>query len=314
MGSDNNGNDDNTKNVGLKKNFTDGGGERLNKNKLRYDLVHPKAHEDLVKTLTKGAEKYADRNWERGMNWSTVLESLKRHISAFEKGDDYDFDPECEDCKKGTCVNHTGLLHVSLASCNLHFLNAYYYMYPQGDNRAKRFLNLPKIGLDIDGVLADWMGAWRDTEKRTTTPESWCFDANILDKIEAMRNSVSQHNTNISVLDEFYLGIDRLVDPCDIPFEPDCYITARPVDTAITIKWLELNGFPIKPVYTVPPRSSKVEAAKEAGVEIFIDDSYTNFIDLTKNGITTYLFTTEQNKNFDVGHLRLNSLKDLPLL
>lgn len=308
MSSDNVGNIDNN------KNFTDGGGKRLNKNKLRYDLVHPKAHEDFVKTLTKGAEKYVDRNWERGMDWSTVLESLKRHIAAFEKGLDYDFDPECEECKKGTCVNHTGLLHVSLASCNLHFLNAYYYMYPQGDNRNKRFLNLPKIGLDIDDVLADWMGAWCDKENIQTAPETWWFDSKIMDKIERMSNSLSESNPVISELDEFYLGLDRLVDPCDIPFEPHCYITARPVDTVITTKWLEMHGFPIKPIYTVPQDSSKVEVAKKAGVEIFIDDSYTNFIDLTKNGITTYLFTTKQNKNFEVGHLRLNSLKTLPLL
>jgi hypothetical protein len=192
-----------------------GGGLRFNEGKLRYDLEHPLARRDLVKVLTYGANKYTlynedgsikekgDRNWEKGMNWTTVIASAKRHLDALERGEDYDFDPECEGCKSGFCQTHSGQLHVSLLQTNAHFLNAYYYIYPQGDDRKKWYLNI---------------------------------------------------------------------------------------------------------------RESKLQAAKEAGVEIFVDDSYGNFVDLNNNGVTCYLRSTRQNERYNVGHLRINDLNDLPFL
>ena len=66
----------------------DGGGLRHNTGKLRYDLVPAYAQEQYVRVLTRGAQKYAERNWERGMKWSTCLASLKRHIAAYERGED----------------------------------------------------------------------------------------------------------------------------------------------------------------------------------------------------------------------------------
>jgi uncharacterized HAD superfamily protein len=65
--------------------------------------------------------------------------------------------------------------------------------------------------------------------------------------------------------------------PKDIPFEPHCYVTSRPVDTAITEQWLDKHGYPARPVITVPLGASKVEAIREAGVEIFVDDRFDNF-------------------------------------
>ena len=46
-------------------------GLRFNDGKSRYDLITPFALEQLAKVLTKGAEKYAERNWELGMKCST---------------------------------------------------------------------------------------------------------------------------------------------------------------------------------------------------------------------------------------------------
>lgn len=37
-----------------------------------------------------GAMKYADRNWEKGLPWQQMIDSLKRHIEDFERGSDYD--------------------------------------------------------------------------------------------------------------------------------------------------------------------------------------------------------------------------------
>jgi hypothetical protein len=284
-----------------------GGGLRFNKGKLRYDLVHPKAHEDMVDILTMGAEKYFDRNWENGLSWTSVLASLKRHIAAIEKGEDYDYDPNCPECVAGTCKSHSGRLHIAHAACNVHFLNAFYYIFPQGDDRPKRYLKLPKIGIDVDGVLADFTGSWSKLYPEiSATPNSWYLDRKVGKRFEEMRAN--------GTLNDFYLNIEPLMKPEDMPFEPSCYITSRPVPQEITEQWLDNNHFPARKVISLDIKQSKVEAAKDAGVEIFIDDSYENFVELNKAGICTYLYSAPWNKRYDVGHMRLNSLKDLSLL
>lgn len=270
-----------------------GAGLRFNKGKLRYDLVHPKAHEDMVDVLTMGAEKYFDRNWENGLSWCSVLASMKRHIAAIERGEDYD--PE------------SGRLHIAHVACNAHFLNSFYYTFPQGDDRPKRFLKIPKIGLDIDGILADFTGAWNELYPEILVePNSWYLDRKIGERFNIMKRD--------GVLDDFYLNIKPLIKPEELPFEPCCYITSRPVTKEITEQWLDKHHFPTRKVYSIGLRESKVEVAKEVGVEIFIDDSYDNFVDLNNNGIFTYLFSASWNSRYDVGHMRLNSLKDIPLL
>ena len=57
-----------------------GEGLRFNSDKPRYDLLHPVAQAGIVSVLTAGAKKYAPRNWEKGMNWSTILSSMKKHL------------------------------------------------------------------------------------------------------------------------------------------------------------------------------------------------------------------------------------------
>ena len=119
-------------------------GLRFNEGKNRLDLIPPFAIEQLGHVLTKGAAKYAPRNWEKGMKWTSVLASMKRHILAFEKGQDYD--PE------------SGLLHMSHVLCNAAFLVEYYKIYPQGDDRPHHYRDAPRIGLDVDEVVFDQTG------------------------------------------------------------------------------------------------------------------------------------------------------------
>lgn len=283
-----------------------GDGLRFNQGKLRYDLVHPQAHADMVDVLTYGATKYFDRNWENGFSWESVIASAKRHLAAIEAGEDYDTDPNCQGCKDGTCKNHSGRLHVANLACNVHFLNAFYYIFPQGDDRPKRFLNLPKIGLDIDGVLADFTLSWHEIYGTPIEPSTWYFDRKMGERFQEMR----ENNT----LNDFYLKLKPYFKAEELPFVPHCYITSRPVPKEVTEDWLDINGFPSRKVYSLDVLQSKVELAREAGIEIFIDDAYQNFVELNKAGITTFLYTQPWNKMYDVGHLRINSLKDLPLL
>lgn len=111
------------------------GGRRKNAGKLRADLVPASWDEALAAVLTKGAAKYADRNWEKGMEFGVCLGSLKRHLIKFMKGEDIDVGtPE----DPGTMEPHTALIAV-----NALFILEYQRRIAAGtlpaslDNRAK---------------------------------------------------------------------------------------------------------------------------------------------------------------------------------
>lgn len=66
------------------------GGLRYNKGKIQYELIPTEWDRALAEVMTKGAEKYAKRNWEKGMAWSIPVGCLKRHLIAFLDGERYD--------------------------------------------------------------------------------------------------------------------------------------------------------------------------------------------------------------------------------
>jgi len=65
-------------------------GVKYDGGKPRWDLLPPDAMLELVKVYTRGAEKYADRNWEEGMEYHRVLRALKSHLNKWELGDSMD--------------------------------------------------------------------------------------------------------------------------------------------------------------------------------------------------------------------------------
>jgi len=168
-------------------------------------------------------------------------------------------------------------------------------------------MKMLNIGLDIDGVLADFTRGWNKVyPDAPAMPDHYNYDPLMGQRFKAMKAA--------GTLDDFFLNLQPLMLPSELPFIPKGYVTARPVDTKITEQWLSIIGFPKKKVITVPWGVSKVDAMKEAGIEIFIDDFYDNFKELNDAGITTYLYTAPWNMMHDVGDLRLNSLKDILLL
>lgn len=74
-------------------------------------LLPPLALLGVARVMTRGAEKYSPRNWERGMAHSRLLSSLLRHVVAVMAGED--LDPE------------TGLDHIDHAACNALMLSEY---------------------------------------------------------------------------------------------------------------------------------------------------------------------------------------------
>lgn len=261
-------------------------GSRFNNGKLRYDLLEPFAIEQLVRVFTKGADKYAPNNWLRGLPWMDVVASLERHIAEFKKGDDFD--------------SETGLLHMAHAAWNALAIVSYYKHRPEFDNRRHGYLMRPKIGLDIDEVLADWVGHWISYHGQSDRPESWNFDRDIGKKFEEMKDNK-----------DFWTSIPVKTKPSDIPFEPHCYITSRSIPVEWTKEWLDKNKFPAQPVYSVNFEKSKLQVAKESGIDWYVDDRYENFVELNNAGICTFLFDSPHNQRYNVGFKRIKSLKEL---
>lgn len=265
------------------------GALRYDTGKIRHELIPGHAMNELAKVYSMGAQKYADHNWRKGMKWSRVIASLKRHLNYIEQGIDHD--------------DESKLLHAAHVAWNAITLLEYYKIYPQGDDRPHNYLTQPKIGLDIDEVLCNWLNTWRQYWGIKDVATAWYFDRQIGERFAKMKED--------GTLNDFYLNLPPLIDPKSIPFEPHCYITSRPVPVEITTKWLDMWGFPTKPVYCVGTGQSKVDVAKQSGIDIFVDDCYDNFVALNKAGICTYLYDAPHNYRYDVGYKRIKSLKEL---
>lgn len=261
---------------------------RFNDGKDRLGLIPPFAREQIAKILTYGADKYTvgdvkgDNNWKNGLDWTGVIDSLERHLNKFKACKDYD--------------EETKALHIAHVAVNAIFLTEYHKIAPQKDDRWRR--PIPRIGLDIDEVLADFTGGfnrWFDVDyKWHSWNVSYGFDAKFKE-IEG--------NT------DFWMGLEKLIEPQNIPFEPTCYITKRPIPSEVTQGWLEKNGFPAAPVITVD--GSKVHTATEYKLDVFIDDNYNTFRELTNAGVACYLMDRLHNRRYDVGYRRIKHIGEV---
>lgn len=101
------------------------GGLRHNKGKPKVSLVPPEIIMAVAKGLTANCEsgKYPPRNWELGMAYSDVYDSLQRHLLKWWSGEDMD---------------EEGLPHLYLAACNIAFLVTYHERDVGIDDRPKQ--------------------------------------------------------------------------------------------------------------------------------------------------------------------------------
>lgn len=79
--------------------------------KVRYDLIAPEALHEYAKVLTFGANKYNDRNWEKGIAYGRLLGACLRHIFSWVRGETIDVE--------------SGLHPLAHAICCLNFLLTY---------------------------------------------------------------------------------------------------------------------------------------------------------------------------------------------
>lgn len=103
-------------------------GTKLDMGKNRYDLLPFDVLDQWVQVLTFGTQKYADRDWERGMPPGRNIAAALRHISSFMQGEDWD--------------SESRLHHLAHALCDIGFALRHTQSHPQLDDRSGYVLAL----------------------------------------------------------------------------------------------------------------------------------------------------------------------------
>jgi hypothetical protein len=89
--------------------------------KVRLELIPSELIYAVGTILTFGADKYDDRNWEKGMSWGRVFGALMRHMWCWWGG----VQPTSNNFVFGCLDPETDHSHLWHAACCLAFLIAY---------------------------------------------------------------------------------------------------------------------------------------------------------------------------------------------
>jgi hypothetical protein len=89
----------------------------------RFDLLPPDSLWALAEHFGKGAEKYAERNWEKGYDFSLNFAAAQRHMWQWWDGEDVDAE--------------TGSSHLIAAAWHMLALFHQSTAKPEFDNRPK---------------------------------------------------------------------------------------------------------------------------------------------------------------------------------
>ena len=73
--------------------------------KSRPDLISPLALLRVGEWMRKGAEKYEEHNWEKGMPFSVYMQGMSRHMLKFQAGQ------TDEDHLAGVIFNAMAMIH-----------------------------------------------------------------------------------------------------------------------------------------------------------------------------------------------------------
>lgn len=76
-----------TKDSGQREEFDSGARRDIQDDKPRYDLIPPEPLKRLGFLYQRGAKKYGEHNWSKGMPCSRYLSSAMRHLEQARSGD-----------------------------------------------------------------------------------------------------------------------------------------------------------------------------------------------------------------------------------
>ena len=106
-------------------------GTKLDGGKARIELIPSEFLFAVATILTFGAEKYEERNWEKGMSWGRVFGAAMRHLWAWWGGKG----PTTVNFMFGDFDEETGHSHLWHAATCICFLIAYEERFVGVDDR-----------------------------------------------------------------------------------------------------------------------------------------------------------------------------------
>ena len=150
-----------------------------------------------------------------------------------------------------------------------------------------------KIGLDIDDTLAGFFDAYKQRFDTDRYPE------------RLKEPNVTKNVARVLKFDrEFWLNLP-VKHTCN--FIPTLYCTSRVCNKDWSKRWLAKHGFPSSPLYQIFGHKVSKAPRIKGRVDLFIDDSTRNFIDLNLSGIPCLLIDSEYNQWWKNGG-RIHSL------
>ena len=136
-----------------------------------------------------------------------------------------------------------------------------------------------RIGLDIDDCLADFMGSYLER-----------FGAPKKDR------EITKNVQNVLIKDKNFWENLPVINTLN--FDPELYCTKRVNSKVYTKNWLKKNNFPNKPVYQVYCQVKNKADLIKGKVDVFIDDSVSNFIAMNLAGVPCLLYNKEYNQDW----------------
>lgn len=246
----------------------------------RFDLIPAKAMSGVAKVFNQGIiQGKSDYDW-RNKGTMELINKLKEKLNDFENMVDKDDDGIYNIDKVAA---YAMMIHDTLS-------NAPHY----DDRNAFNTNHQPRISLDVDDVVADFLGTYQKKYNENISPY-WQCDYDMPSNLkEVMKDET------------FWENLPVLHRP---NFEPACYISSRSIPVAFTQKFIKKAGLPCAPVYHVPWNESKVEVLKANKIDIHIDDKVQNFLEATNAGIFCYLMDAPHNRDFDDKGRRIFNLQ-----
>lgn len=138
--------------------------------------------------------------------------------------------------------------------------------------------NKLRIGSDADGCIDDF---WNPYINRFGIPKN---DFEITKNVQR----------KLSLDRDFWINLPILHR---LNFTPTLYCTKRTSPKTYLRRWLEINDFPIAPIYQVFYQHGSKAPLIKGRIDLFIDDSIANFIDINKSGIPCLLMDNPSNRH-----------------
>lgn len=137
-----------------------------------------------------------------------------------------------------------------------------------------------RIGLDIDDCVAGFWDSYCEYFDTAHNPNM------LLDHV------ITKNVQNVLKYDRsFWLNLPVVNMP---DFVPELYCTKRVNSKAWTKKWLDINGFPDRPVYQMTYQHGNKANMIKGKVDVFVDDSWSNVYMMNRSGVPSLLYHTER--------------------